>query len=310
MDINYDFADLEAFLAVKETGSFHLASQKLNLSQSAITRRVQKLEDALGSVLFERTTRKVKPTLAAKRLRARAEAILDDARETLRAMRDESIAFGHQRSRIVTVATIPTVVAGMLPEALSRSRADGHASRIRIMDLAANEVAEAVAQGEADFGICSIPALEPGTAFETLFDDQIVLALPKHHPLADQDVVPWAMLDGEALILPARKTGNRMLIDEAMARAYQALTWTYEAERSTTALALLAGGSGVALLPLSALRNARDDRVTWRHLGDPAIARPIGLLTRIGQVDTPETAALKNAIRGTMPKSPVTADKR
>ena len=217
MNINYDFADLEAFLAVKETGSFHLASQKLNLSQSAITRRVQKLENALGSALFERTTRSVRPTLAAKRLQARAEAILDDARETMRAMRDESVAFAHQRSRIVTLATIPTVVTGMLPEALHRFRAAGHASRIRIMDVAANEVAEAVAGGEADFGICSIPALEPSTTFEALFDDRIVLALPSGHALGERDIIPWDVLDGEVLILPARKTGNRLLIDEAMA---------------------------------------------------------------------------------------------
>jgi DNA-binding transcriptional LysR family regulator len=301
MSINYDFADLEAFLAVKETESFHLASQKLNLSQSAITRRVQKLEDALGSVLFERTTRKVHPTLAAKRLQARAEAILCDARETIRAMRDESIAFAHQRSRIVTIATIPTVVAGLLPDALQRFRATGHASRIRIIDVAANEVSEAVAEGEADFGICSIPALDPSTTFETLFDDQIVLTLPVGHVLGEREIVPWAALDGEALILPARQTGNRLLIDEAMARGRLALTWTYEAERSTTALSLVAGGAGVALLPLSALNDTRHDRVIWRRLGDPLIARPIGLLTKIGHVDTLDVTALKEAVRTCRP---------
>ncbi|WP_029064993.1 LysR family transcriptional regulator, partial [Labrenzia sp. DG1229] len=82
MRINFDFNDLEAFLAVMETGSFHLAAERLNLSQSAITRRVQKLEDVLGSSLFERTTRAVRPTLAAKRLQARAEVMLEGARET------------------------------------------------------------------------------------------------------------------------------------------------------------------------------------------------------------------------------------
>ncbi|MEO1249282.1 MAG: LysR family transcriptional regulator, partial [Pseudomonadota bacterium] len=183
MDINYDFSDLQAFLAVKETGSFHLASKRLNMSQSAITRRVQKLETALGSALFERTTRMVRPTLAAKRLQPRAEAILDDARETTRAMRDESVTFVHQRSLVVTVATIPTVVARLIPPALHTFRAAGHRSRLRILDLAANEVSEAVSQGEADFGICSIPTLEANTEFETLFEDRMVLALPTDHPL-------------------------------------------------------------------------------------------------------------------------------
>ena len=303
MSINFDFADLEAFLAVKETGSFHLASQRLNLSQPAVTRRVQKLEDALGSVLFERTTRKVRPTLAAKRLQARAEAILDDAQETLRAMRDESVAFAHQRNRIITLATVPTVIASILPEALHLFRVAGHSSRLRIMDFATNEVAEAVADGEADVGICSISAIESNTTFEHLFDDQIVLALPARHQLGACVVVPWHALEGEALILPAKRTGNRLLIDEAMARERLALTWTYEAERSTTALALVSGSAGIALLPMSALKDAGDDRIIWRPLGGPTITRPIGLLTRIGHVDTSEIAALKDAIRASTLRS-------
>lgn len=94
MGINYDFTDLEAFLAVNATGPFHLAAEKLALSQSAVTRRVQKLEAALASVLFVRTARQVRPTLAAKRLRlqARAEAKIGDARQTMRAMIEPQMA--------------------------------------------------------------------------------------------------------------------------------------------------------------------------------------------------------------------------
>ncbi|MDB9810198.1 LysR family transcriptional regulator, partial [Planktomarina temperata] len=166
MRINYDFRDLEAFLAVKETGSFHLAAEKLSLSQSAITRRIKKLEIALDSILFERTTRAVKPTLAAKRLQARAEAILEGVNETTRAMRDESVAFDHQKNAIVTVAVLPSVAAVLLPSALRIFREAGQTARVRIIDGNANEVAEAVVSGEADFGVSSIPMLEPLTTFE------------------------------------------------------------------------------------------------------------------------------------------------
>lgn len=298
MRINYDFADLEAFLAVKETGSFHLASERLNLSQSAITRRIQKLELALGSELFERTTRMVRPTLAAKRLQARAEAILEDAHETTRAMRDESIIFAHQRGLVVTVAIIPTVISRLFPKALRVFRAQGHSSRIRFLDLAANEVSEAVAQGEADFGICSIPTLEANTEFETLFEDRMALAIPADSPLTAQDRLSWNVLEDEPLILPAKGTGNRLLIDEAAARARLSLKWTFEAERSATALSLVAGGAGVALLPISALEDQREDRIVWRSLAEPTVSRAIGLLTRIGQADSPAAFALKESIRG------------
>ncbi len=297
MRINFDLEDLHAFLAVKSTGSFHLAADRLALSQSAVTRRVQKLEAALDVTLFERTTRSVKPTLAAKRLEPRAEAILEDARETSRAMRDESVAFAHQRNLVVTVAAIPTVIPEVMPVAIQAFRAAGHESRIRFLDMGANAVSEAVALGEAEFGICSMPALDPGLSFELLFEDQMVLVLPAGHALAGAEAVTWDRLAHEDVILSARNTGNRVLIDDAIARAGDALRWTYETERSTTALALVAGGAGIAVLPRSLVQASSDARIAWRPIARPQIARPVGFLSRAGRADSAEVAALKAAIR-------------
>jgi DNA-binding transcriptional LysR family regulator len=294
MRINYDFGDLEAFLAVKETGSFHGAAEQLNLSQSAITRRIQKLEEALDSQLFERTTRSLKPTLAAKRLQSRAEAIISEAQETARAMRDESVAFAYQRGAVITLAAIPSVIGMLVSPAITNFRDTGHEARIRVIDASANEVAEAVASGEADFGISSIPMLEPSTEFEALFDDHIVLALAQSHPLATQGVVRLADLEDTPLIVPARGTGNRLLIDEAMARARMPLMWAFEVGRSTTALTLVQDGMGAALLPQSAIGTAQ---VTTCVLDELKIARPVGLLSRLGQRDSAAIIALKAAIR-------------
>jgi len=296
MRINYDFLDLEAFLAVKDTGSFHLASERLNLSQSSITRRVRKLEEALGTTLFERTTRDVRPTLAAKRLQIRAEAILQEARETTLAMQDESAAYAHQRAQTVTLATIPTVIGGLVAPAISTFRAAGHNARIRVMDLAANEVAEAVAQGEADFGIGSIPMLEPVTDFTPLFEESMVLALPPDHPLASRGNLTWHDLSGIPLILPARGTGNRLLIDEALARSGTPVSWTHEVGRTTTAMELVSQKIGVAVLPRMALEGCSSGGLVWRPVEDPSIMRPIGLLTRLGHEDTASARAFRDAI--------------
>ncbi len=293
MRINYDFGDLEAFLAVKEEGSFHAASQRLNLSQSAITRRIQKLEDALGSLLFERTTRSLKPTLAAKRLQARAEAILEDAEETALSMRDESVALTHQRGAVLSVAAIATVVAPVLLPAIEAFRAGGHTARIRILDGSANEVAEAVVSGEADIGISSIPSIEPLTEFAPLFEDRIVLALPMDHLLAQRKTASLEDLANTPLILPARGTGNRLLIDEAIARTRAALSWTYEVARSSTALDMVSAGHGAALVPMSSIGSAK---VATCALPALEIARPVGLLARLGQRDTSAVVALRDAI--------------
>ena len=297
MRIKFDFIDLEAFLAVMETASFHRAAYRLSLSQSAITRRIQKLEDALGSPLFERTTRVVKPTLAAKRLQTRAEAMLDGAEETIRAMRDESIAFAHQRAVVVTVALLPTLITPLFLPVLDRLRRSCIHARVRVRDLTANEVAEAVSQGDADFGVCSTGVSTPNTQFELLFDDEIVLAMPHDHDLARQDQVSWSELHNDTLILPIRGTGNRLLIDDAMAHSHLTVRWTYEVGRSTTAIELISNGVGVAPLPRSVMQSVSGRHITFKSLDNPVIKRSIGLLTRIGSSDGSTVEYLKTALR-------------
>ncbi|WP_074202183.1 LysR substrate-binding domain-containing protein [Octadecabacter temperatus] len=95
------------------------------------------------------------------------------------------------------------------------------------------------------------------------------------------------------MILPVRDTGNRLLIDEAMASARMPLVWTYEVGRSTTALDLVADGFRAALLPQSSM-NA--DRVAICELQTPNIARPIGLLSRLGQGYSPAVTVFKAEI--------------
>lgn len=296
MRINFDFTDLESFLAVMEAGSFHRAAERLNMSQPSVTRRIRKLEEALGSVLFERTTRAVRPTLAAKRLRISAEAILEDAQEATRALRDESQAHAYQRARTITIATIPTLVRPSVIPALRMFRETGQDARIRLMDLAANEVAEAVAEGDADLGISSVHLQDPALLFEALFEDPIVLALPSDHSLARQSRVKWADLTNETLILPARGTGNRLLIDDALARSSGSLRWTYEVGRSSTTLDLVEEGIGVAPLPRVSLAGTATRNVIWQHVVAPEILRPIGLITRVGQRLSPGATRMKAAL--------------
>ncbi len=296
MRINFDFTDLETFLAVIETGSFHLASEKLGLSQSSVTRRIQKLEQALDLVLFVRTTREVKPTLAAKRLRVRAEAILNETLETTRALHDESVAFQYQRARTITIATIPTVIAGIIAPAIEAIRALQPDTRFRILDLSANDVAEAVVQGEADFGVCSVPAYEPATDFERLFVDEMVLALPTAHPIAKKSTVSWTDLSGEPLILPMRGTGNRMLIDDALARSNIPRVWAIEVGRTSTALDLVRCGIGLAPVPRSAFGQNSSDKYLALPITSPEVARTIGLLARTGNLTNPRVAEFREEI--------------
>jgi DNA-binding transcriptional LysR family regulator len=297
MRINFDFADLEAFLILSETGSFVAAAEHLGLSQSALTRRIRKLEEALGAPLFDRTTRSVRMTLAARRLRSRAQGMLDEARETMRELKDDTAEFSFQNRVIVTVAAVPSTIARVLIPAVGLFSAGQNEARVRILDLLANEVVEAVEDGQADFGVSSWAAPDGALLFEPFFEDKVVLVLPPDHPLAQTSgPLKWESLAGQRLILPSQGSGNRALIDRALAREGLSLFWSYEVPRTSTALELVRAGLGVAALPLSAVPVMDGSGIAIRPLVAPAVTRKIGLVYRRNSAIPPAAARLRDLI--------------
>lgn len=297
MRINFDFADLEAFLILSETGSFVAAAEHLGLSQSALTRRIRKLEEALGAPLFDRTTRSVRMTLAARRLRSRAQGMLDEARETMRELKDDTAEFSFQNRVIVTVAAVPSTIARVLIPAVGLFSAGQNEARVRILDLLANEVVEAVEDGQADFGVSSWAAPDGALLFESFFEDKVVLVLPPDHPLAQTSgPLKWESLAGQRLILPSQGSGNRALIDRALAREGLSLFWSYEVPRTSTALELVRAGLGVAALPLSAVPVMDGSGIAIRPLVAPAVTRKIGLVYRRNSAIPPAAARLRDLI--------------
>lgn len=280
MRIDYDFGDLEAFLALYETGAFARAADRLNLSQSALSRRVQKLEAALGVQLFERTTRTVSATVQGRAFVDYAARLVQEAEAAAQALGGAGPDVRSRRAVVVTVAAVPTATQRLLPAAITRYREAGHDARVRIADVTANGVVDAIAVGEADFGVGFLSAGEPDLDFRPLIDDDFVLVAPLSDPLAARQAVRWAEIDPDRFVAIWRGSGNRLLIEAALARARIALDWSYEVQHLSTALGLVEAGLGVTALPRSAVPLAARDRLAIRPLVEPAVTRAIGLVRR------------------------------
>lgn len=288
MRIKFDLMDLQSFLAVAETGSFQRAASEVNISQSALTRRIQKLERNLGVQLFERTTRTFNMTLAGKSFVKRAQSIVDEALATQQFMVGEGTGEGFLPYRSLTIAAIPTATQNMVPKAIEKFQSKGQRVILRILDHFANDVAQAVLDGEADFGISFIPVSTPELQFQGLVEDRFVLAMLASHDLYKKEVVRWQDIDNQNLILPAKGTGNRMVIDEALAREKISLNSAFEVRQSATNLGLVEAGIGVAVLPEIAIPQSERSAIRFRPLVNPVVTRMIGI---ISQPQRPNTEA-------------------
>ena len=110
MSINFELLDLRAFLSVAELESFHGAATALNLSQPALSRRIQKLEAAIGAPLLERTTRRVAITAVGRELLPLVQRMLDELDSCSLRSRAGATPRGQ-----VTIACLPTAAFYFLP---------------------------------------------------------------------------------------------------------------------------------------------------------------------------------------------------
>ena len=215
MRINFDLGELAAFVAVAERMNFRAASEALFISPSALSRRIDRIEEALGVRLFDRTTRRVSLTEDGEQFLAHAGEALAALQHAISDVGDRA----ERRAGLVTVACIPSVANHLLPEVLARFAQLQPDTRIKMLDHSAPQVLKAVVEKQADFGVNFLGAQEPSIDFSAIVKERYVLAVPARHRLATLRSVGWEEFVGERFISLAADSGNRMLLDNAVAQA-------------------------------------------------------------------------------------------
>lgn len=276
MRINYDLHDLRAFVAVAERASFRQAAADLFLSQSALSRRIDKLEESLGVRLFERTTRRVHLTNVGQTFLVNVRAALDGLEDAVLGVAD----LAAHRTGTVTLACVPSAVWHFLPAVLTRFSTRFPRVRVRIHDESAQDVLNLVLSGEADFGINFTGAENPEIVFEPIYVENYVLAMRRDHPLATRKTLSWKETVDERYISVAKSSGNRSVIDAALAGIEKHPVILCEVNHVSGVLALVEAGMGVAAVPSLSVLPGRQDGIVGVPLTHPEINRTLGLITK------------------------------
>ena len=279
MTINFDLHDLQAFRAVAELNSFRKAAEAVHISQPAFSRRIDKLEEALGVRLLERTTRRVSLTAVGRDFARKTQLLLDDLDHTLLGIRGVAVT----RMGEVTIACVPSTVYYFVAQVILRYHERYPKVRVKIFDASANDVLVAVSGGEADFGLTFVGGLEPDIDFKPLLEERFVAACRCDHPIAKKRSVSWTELAQYDTISVSRASGNRLLLDQALSGLVGRPQAIYEAQHVTAMLGLVEAGLGVAAVPSLAMPARDHPLLVSVALTDPIVTRKVGLIRRKGR---------------------------
>lgn len=274
MRINLNMDDLNAFAEVAQKLSYKAAADGLNISPSALSRRIQKLEESLNVQLFVRTTREVKLTPAGKQLQTASQDILTDVEELLFALRGE----GQRHSRIIRVGCVPSAMRTVLLPAITSMVSLHPTAQVKIVDSTAVHLLDALYQQQIDFCVNYMGRNESGVEFQPIFEDPFVIAVRSDHPFAQRSAVPWDELTRQRTIAARHGAGLRMLMDVGLAKSRKRINWSYEVQHVNSALALVNEGLGVAVVPKVCIAASNYAAVIGVPLQDANIARTIGLV--------------------------------
>ncbi|HNH97256.1 MAG TPA: LysR family transcriptional regulator, partial [Microthrixaceae bacterium] len=206
-----DRKQLRAFVAVAEQRSFSAGARVLGTVQSNVSAHVARLEKQLGVLLIDRSTNELTDEgrvvfERARRIEGEFEALDADV-ASLRDVVSGSVRLG----------AIGTTARWLVAPLLDSVTAQYPEIRVIVLDATTTSLVPNLASGAVDLAIVNLPVDETDLLVEPLFDEDRILIVPDGHPLADHDSVTLSELSRHELLLEARGTAFRDVLDQAAA---------------------------------------------------------------------------------------------
>lgn len=287
-----DLDQLRYFLRIAERQSFTRAAEDLGISQPALSRSIQRLEDELGQPVFERRTRSVALTDAGTLLQARAQQVLGILEDTKAEITDDG------QSGRLRVGAIPTIAPYFLPEVLHQFAKEFPRATLLVQENTTDKLLKSCTQGEIDLAILALPIPAKYLEVEELFKEELLLVLPPDHPLAEKEQIRLTDVEPYPFVLLDEA---HCLSDNIISFCRQRSVQPVAVER-TSQLAmvqeLVALAHGVSMIPAMARRLDQSDRRIYRSFAGRNPTRTIVVVWNPYRFESRLQKAFRKRLRG------------
>lgn len=256
-----DLRQLRAFVGIYEERSFNRAAQRFHATQSGLSMLVKNLEEELGALLFERTSRGVEPTLAGRRLYARAVAMLRQAEEA----KGEIQALSGTVAGPLRVGLMPTFTRGLLAPVLGTYLADFPEVELSVVEAYSGVLVEKVAAGELDLAVVPHAGDREDLRSRPLGQDREILVRRPGGPVPHLAPVRLAELPPLRLVLPARGNARRDRLDLLFRSMSQPVAAILDMDAMIATLDFVASSDWATILPQTICGQDLDGRLRWLH---------------------------------------------
>ena len=290
---------VEAFTAIVRHRGFTRAAASLHLSQPAISRRIQLLEQELGAPVFERISGGVIPTEAGSAFLPYAESLLAAMRDGIEAVR----ALSGSEHGTVTLALVGTLASSGLTERLRRFREEHPAVELRLATALSGEVSRLVQRGDATLGLRYQDDPHPDLVSQVVRQEPMLPVCAPDHPLARRRTLAPAALDGQRwLSFPRRGSAPEpysSALEGRLAATGLGGAEIVPVDSLTAQKRLVEAGFGLALLPESAVGDElRSGTLVALAVRELRATIPVALIRRRHGFESGAARALRSLLGG------------
>ena len=269
---------LQAFLAVADTGSFQAAAKKCGITQSTVSRQIRAIEEGLGVPLFHRGTQ-AKLTLAGNSLLSRATRICREWEQAQQEIGD--LVNGKQTE--LCVAGIHSVCAYLLPPIITQFCDVNPNVQLRVTALGSDRSLKVLRDDLVDISIVMQNPLltnNPEMVVTPLYDEPVEVLMAADHPLAHLAAIPWSEIARYPQAVFKDGYGMQRIVQSQFRDRQEDFKIALELNTLDAFRGVVRQGNMIALLPRSALFESRQDLdLVIRPTQEPTLTRKVVMVT-------------------------------